>query len=68
MAAYGLLVWSTLGLVVKDGIVVDAPPYARRWALGRSARELWREGRERGVDVTWIPAEDPTEGLNNEAG
>lgn len=64
MAGLGLLIWSTpgvtLGLVVRDGIVVDAPPYARKWALGRSARELWHEARVRGVDVVWIPAPSDT--------
>ena len=59
MAADGLLVWSTpgatVGLIVVDGIVKETPPYAHRWAYGRNARELWREGRLRGVDLVWIP-------------
>lgn len=40
----GLLWWSsdraTVGLIVRRGVVVDAPPYARRWALGRKVAEL----------------------------
>lgn len=40
----GLLWWSsdraTVGLVVRDGVVVEAPPYARKWALGRTLAEL----------------------------
>lgn len=63
MSADGLLVWSTpgatVGLVVKGGVVVGTPPYAHRWAYGRDARELWKEGKRRGVHVVWIPR--PTE-------
>ncbi len=40
----GLFYWSsdraTVGLIVKGGVVVDAPPYARKWALGRTLAEL----------------------------
>lgn len=40
----GLVYWSTpsatVGLVTKEGVVVDAPPYARKWALGRRVAEL----------------------------
>ncbi len=64
MSANGLLVWSTSGatvaLVVQGGIVVETPPYAHRWAYGRSARDLWYEGRRRGVDLTWIPQSEET--------
>jgi len=56
----GLLWWfterATVGLVVRDGTVVEAPPYARRWAKGRAALELYREGeRNEAVTVAWIP-------------
>jgi hypothetical protein len=54
----GLIVWSTagatVGLIVEDGVVTDAPPYARRWAMGRSAYDIWRIGKQRGVSLTWI--------------
>lgn len=60
----GLIVWSTpgatLGLIVQDGTVTFAPPYARRWALGRSAYDIWRYGRRRGVDLAWIPQSSPS--------
>lgn len=47
---------ATVGLVVKDNVVVDAPPYARRWALGRDARQLWREQAAwPGVVLVWLP-------------
>jgi hypothetical protein len=40
----GLFYWSTdratVGLVVRGGVVIDAPPYAHRWALGRTLAEL----------------------------
>lgn len=39
----GLLYWSThratVGLIIKRGVVVDAPPYARRW-VGRRVADL----------------------------
>lgn len=57
--ASGLIWWSTraatVGLVVEAGIIVDCPPYARRWAMGRDARQLWRDGTRRGVNLAWIP-------------
>jgi hypothetical protein len=56
--ADGLVWWSTaaatVGLIVVAGVVVDCPPYARRWAKGRDARELWRDGKRRGVDLHWL--------------
>ncbi|WP_030457007.1 hypothetical protein [Herbidospora cretacea] len=56
----GLIWWSTekatFGLIVRDGVVVEAAPYARRWARGRRAEELLERGRESGgVSVEWIP-------------
>ncbi|WP_062431136.1 hypothetical protein [Herbidospora daliensis] len=56
----GLIWWSTekatFGLVVRDGVVVEAAPYARRWAHGRPAEELLEKGRRsKGVSVEWIP-------------
>ncbi len=54
------LVWlstpaATVGLVVEDGTVVDCPPYARKWAKGRDARQVWRDAARRGADLAWIP-------------
>ncbi len=56
----GLIWWSTekatVGLVVRDGVVVEAAPYARRWAQGRRAEEIFARAREDGaVSVRWIP-------------
>ncbi len=61
MAATGLM-WvstpaATVGLVVRDGLVVDCPPYAYRWAKGRDARQVWRDAARRGADLVWLPAE-----------
>jgi hypothetical protein len=50
---------ATVGLVVKDGAVVDGPPYAYRCDyVGRDARQLWRDlhGR-RGYRLAWLPDE-----------
>ena len=59
--ADGLIFWSTktatVGLLVRDGVVVDCPPYARNWALNKDARELWREGKRKGVDLQWLKAD-----------
>jgi hypothetical protein len=59
--ANGLIWWSTpkatVGLIVRNAMVVDCPPYARRWALGRDARALWRHGAGSGVNLVWIPLE-----------
>lgn len=62
--ASGLIVWSTpggitVGLIVTDGVITDVPPYARRWALGRDARDIWRQGKARGVHLDWIPKGEP---------
>ncbi len=61
MTADGLI-WcsartATVGLVVRDGVIVDCPPYARRWAKGRDAREVWRAQRRAGADLVWLPDE-----------
>lgn len=63
MNANGVLWWSTkvatVGLVVQGGIVVDAPPHARRWAMGRPAQSLISQARRFRDHVTlaWIPEE-----------
>ena len=49
---------ATVGLIVQDGLVVDGPPYARRWTLGRDAREVWREAAQRGATLAWLPDHD----------
>lgn len=40
----GLLYWSTdratVGLEVRKGVVIDAPPYAQKWAMGRHVADL----------------------------
>lgn len=51
----GLLVHSTpsatVGLIVEDGVVVDGPPYAQRWAIGKT-----KETIEAGPGETaWLP-------------
>ncbi len=64
----GLIWWSTtratVGLIVRGGRVAEAPPYARGWAVGRDAGELYRRGeRQKGVTVAWIPeGETPRQG------
>jgi hypothetical protein len=60
----GLIWWSThratIGLVVRDGVVVEYAPYARRWAQGRDAREIYRKGQQqKGVTLAWVPATEP---------
>lgn len=45
----------TVGLIVKDGIVVDAPPIARRWTIGRDARAVWRQAARKGARLAWVP-------------
>lgn len=45
----------TVGLIVRDGVIVDAPPLARKWALGRSARKVWNQAEGYGARVRWIP-------------
>lgn len=57
------LIWhstprATVGLVVSGGVVVDAPPYARGWALGRPAPELLGDPH---AQTAWIPNVDPDE-------
>ncbi|WP_158230692.1 hypothetical protein [Frankia sp. CcI49] len=48
-----LLPYATFGLVVRDGLVVLAPPISRR-SLGRPAREVWDYYARRGR-VVWVP-------------
>lgn len=47
---------ATIGLVVRDGVVVDGPPYGRKMGLiGRSAREVWKELSGAGWMLVWLP-------------
>lgn len=46
----------TIGLMVKDRIIVDGPPYARKWAVGRPAHEIWSRGKALGHTLLWLPA------------
>lgn len=49
---------AVVGLMVRDGVVVDVAPYLRRRGYtGRDARQVWRELRRQGLDVQWLPAE-----------
>ena len=63
MSANGMIYYSTkratVGLIVEDGIVIDAPPYARKWTIGRYALELWNDllNRPERVQLSWIPNE-----------
>lgn len=45
----------TVGLMVKDQVIVDGPPYARNWAVGHRAREIWDRGKALGHTVLWLP-------------
>ncbi|MFI7608749.1 hypothetical protein ACIBTV_27065 [Micromonospora sp. NPDC049366] len=47
---------ATLGAIVRDGIVVDVPPYAKRlgWK-GRHVDGLMRELRKKRVRAVWLP-------------
>jgi hypothetical protein len=45
----------TVGLIVVNGMVIDAAPYARKWTLGRQAAQVWRDARRRGARVVWLP-------------
>lgn len=51
---YVVLGHATFGLVVENSIVVDTPPYARRY-LGADAIHAWRDLRARAVELRWIP-------------
>lgn len=46
---------ATVGLVVRNAEVVDCPPYARSWAYGRDARQVWRDLARRGATLRWVP-------------
>jgi hypothetical protein len=50
---------ATVGLVVKEGRVVDGPPYAYRCGyVRRDARQLWRDLHGRpGYRLAWLPDE-----------
>lgn len=59
MTADGMIwmstVKATVGLIVRDAVVVETPPYARR-LLGQDARQVWREQAQRGARLEWLPA------------
>lgn len=59
MTATGMIYLSTprytVGLVVRAGVVAAAPPIARRWALGRDARDVWRQAARQGARLEWLP-------------
>ncbi|MEU3452281.1 hypothetical protein ABZ671_01360 [Micromonospora sp. NPDC006766] len=55
------LIWvvlprATCGLVVADGVVVDAPPYLRR-VKGSHARRVWRELAGQAQQLVWLPGQ-----------
>lgn len=52
---YVVLPRATVGLVVSDGVVKDAPPYLRR-VRGADARQVWRELARQAVRLEWVPA------------
>lgn len=45
----------TIGLLVKDRIVVDGPPLADKWAIGQPVHEIWFRGKALGYTVLWLP-------------
>jgi hypothetical protein len=61
VTASGWIYWSTraatVALIVEDGVVVDGPPYVRRWAIGKDARELWRTGGTARRDARVVPGQ-----------
>lgn len=46
---------ATVGLVVRDGVVVQAPPYAARWAMGHDIDRIYASARGHGYTVFWQP-------------
>jgi len=47
---------ATVGLVVRHGRIVEAPPYAKRWALGKHAVTLWRMySQHPSNQLVWLP-------------
>lgn len=61
VAVTGLLCVSTAhgtcGLIVRDGHIVEWPPYARRWVAeaGRDPWTLWRQQYRCGARLVWLP-------------
>lgn len=46
----------TVGLIVQDGRIIKYPPIARKWVLGRTARQVWDDAHSRPENtVRWIP-------------
>jgi hypothetical protein len=42
-------------LVVEGGRVIDCTPYAKRWAMGKTAAQLLNRGQRIGARVEWVP-------------
>lgn len=60
--ANGLLVISTerwtVAVIVEIGVVADGPPLARaRGLIGRDARDVWRQYKQLGAELSWTDAE-----------
>jgi hypothetical protein len=49
--------WATFGIVINNGRVVDAAPYAWGWIRGKTMDELWRGLSIAGYRVEWLPDE-----------
>lgn len=47
----------TVGLIVRAGLVVEAPPYARKWALGRTPLEVTIHAGPQ-AKVVWLEDEE----------
>jgi hypothetical protein len=44
----------TVGLIVRNGVVTETPPIARRWAYGRAAPQVWEAAKARGATLKWL--------------
>ena len=51
---YCVLRRATVGLVVEDGIITQAPPYLRR-TKGCDARQVWRQLAKQAIRLEWLP-------------
>ncbi len=50
--------WTTpsgrrIWMLINDGTVVDATPYAATWARGRTAAEIYTAAERNGATITW---------------